>query len=265
MIKAVFFDIDGTLVSFNTHKISDSSKEAIKILRDKGIKVFIASGRALYQIDNLDGLEFDGYITINGGSCFINDNGSYKEIYRVALDKNDLFSLIAYLNKDKFPCTVVTSDNVFINYTDDIIVHLYTMANVKIPQAIDFNDYVINNYDKILQLNIFVDENKEKYLMDNVLKNSKSSRWHFSFADVNSKYSGKEVGIDKIIEYYGIDLSETMAFGDGGNDMGMIEHAAIGVAMGNANESVKKIANYITDDVDNDGVYKALKHFNILD
>ncbi|ANN62783.1 Cof-type HAD-IIB family hydrolase [Brachyspira hyodysenteriae] len=265
MIKAVFFDIDGTLVSFNTHKISDSSKEAIKILRDKGIKVFIASGRALYQIDNLDGLEFDGYITINGGSCFINDNGSYKEIYRVALDKNDLFSLIDYLNKDKFPCTVVTSDNVFINYTDDIIVHLYTMANVKIPRAIDFNDYVINNYDKILQLNIFVDENKEKYLMDNVLKNSKSSRWHFSFADVNSKYSGKEVGIDKIIEYYGIDLSETMAFGDGGNDMGMIEHAAIGVAMGNANESVKKIANYITDDVDNDGVYKALKHFNILD
>ncbi|TVL46264.1 Cof-type HAD-IIB family hydrolase [Brachyspira hyodysenteriae] len=265
MIKAVFFDIDGTLVSFNTHKISDSSKEAIKILRDKGIKVFIASGRALYQIDNLDGLEFYGYITINGGSCFINDNGSYKEIYRVALDKNDLFSLIDYLNKDKFPCTVVTSDNVFINYTDDIIVHLYTMANVKIPQAIDFNDYVINNYDKILQLNIFVDENKEKYLMDNVLKNSKSSRWHFSFADVNSKYSGKEVGIDKIIEYYGIDLSETMAFGDGGNDMGMIEHAAIGVAMGNANESVKKIANYITDDVDNDGVYKALKHFNILD
>ncbi|AEM22536.1 Hydrolase 3, haloacid dehalogenase-like hydrolase [Brachyspira intermedia PWS/A] len=265
MIKAVFFDIDGTLVSFNTHKISDSSKEAIKILKDKGIKVFIASGRALFQIDNLDGLYFDGYITINGGSCLVKDNGNYKEIYRVSLDKDDLFALVDYLNKDKFPCTVITSDNLFINYTDDIIAHLYSMANVKVPESRDFNDYVPNNYDKILQLNIFVDENKEKYLMDNVLKNSKSSRWHFSFADVNSKYSGKDIGIDKIIEYYGIDLSETMAFGDGGNDIGMIKHAAIGVAMGNANENVKKIADYITDDVDNDGVYKALKHFNILD
>ena len=265
MIKAVFFDIDGTLVSFNTHKISDSSKEAIKILKEKGIKVFIASGRAMFQIDNLDGLEFDGYITINGGSCFINDNGNYKEIYRVSLDKDDLFALVDYLNKDKFPCTIVTSDDLFINYTGSIIAHLYSMANVRVPESRDFNDYVPNNYDKVLQLNIFVDENKEKYLMDNVLKNSKSSRWHFSFADVNSKYSGKDVGIDKIIEYYGIDLSETMAFGDGGNDIGMIKHAAVGVAMGNANENVKNIADYITDDVDHDGVYKALKHFNLLD
>ncbi|MEI0559104.1 Cof-type HAD-IIB family hydrolase [Brachyspira intermedia] len=265
MIKAVFFDIDGTLVSFNTHKISDSSKEAIKILKEKGIKVFIASGRAMFQIDNLDGLDFDGYITINGGSCLVKDNGDYKEIYRVSLDKDDLFALVDYLNKDKFPCTVITSDNLFINYTGDIISHLYGMANVRVPESRDFNDYVPNNYDKILQLNIFVDENKEKYLMNNVLKNSKSSRWHFSFADVNSKYSGKDIGIDKIIEYCGINLSETMALGDGGNDIGMIKHAAIGVAMGNANENVKEIADYITDDVDNDGVYKALKHFNILD
>ena len=100
--------------------------------------------------------------------------------------------------------------------------------------------------------------------MENILKNSKSSRWHFSFADVNPKNSGKDIGIDKIIEYYGIDLSETMAFGDGGNDIGMIKHAAIGVAMGNANDEVKTVADYITDDVDNDGVYKALKHFNLL-
>ena len=140
MIKAVFFDIDGTLVSFDTHKISDSSKEAIKILKEKGIKVFIASGRALFQIDNLDGLDFDGYITINGGSCLVKDNGDYKEIYRVSLDKADLFALVDYLNKDKFPCTVITSDNLFINYTGDIIAHLYGMANVRVPESRDFND-----------------------------------------------------------------------------------------------------------------------------
>ena len=265
MIKAVFFDIDGTLVSFNTHKISDSSKEAIKILKEKDIKVFIASGRALFQIDNLDNIEFDGYITVNGCSCFINDNGKLKEIHRVSLDKDDLYSLNDYLNNDKFPCTVITSDSLFINYTDEIISHLYNMANVQIPKYRDFNDYIPKNYKDILQLNVFIDENKEKYLMDNILKNSKSSRWHFSFADINHKYSGKDMGIDKIIEYYGIKLSETIALGDGGNDIGMIKHAAIGVAMGNASDNVKNIADYITDDVDNDGVYKALKHFNLLD
>ena len=100
--------------------------------------------------------------------------------------------------------------------------------------------------------------------MSKIFKNCESSRWHPAFTDVNTKGGGKHIGIDKIIEYYGIDLSETMAFGDGGNDITMIEHASIGVAMGNANEGVKEVADYITDDVDSDGVYKALKHFNIL-
>ena len=266
MIKAAFFDIDGTLVSFNTHKVSDSSKEAIKQLRKKGIKVFVASGRALFQINNLEDIELDGYITVNGGCCFVKENGSFKEIFRVSLAKEDLFSLMNYLNDDnnKFPCSLVTSNCVSINYIDDIINILYGMANINPPKTIDFNDYIPKNYSEILQLNIFVDDNREKHIMSNILKNSMSSRWHFSFADVNPKCSGKNIGIDKIIEYCGIDLSETIAFGDGGNDMTMIEHAGIGVAMGNANEALKEIADYITDDVDNNGVYNALKHFNII-
>ena len=69
MIKAVFFDIDGTLVSFKTHRVPDSTKRAIAILRAKGIRVFIASGRQLLAINNLEDLQFDGYVTLNG---FIN-------------------------------------------------------------------------------------------------------------------------------------------------------------------------------------------------
>ncbi|MEI0531940.1 Cof-type HAD-IIB family hydrolase [Brachyspira pilosicoli] len=262
MIKAVFFDIDGTLVSFKSRKISDLSKRAIKELKKNGIKIFIASGRTLFQIDDLG--DFDGYITVNGCSCFINKNNKLREIYRVSLDKDDLFALIDYLDRDNFLCTVITSKSIFLNYIDDDVKKMYNDNKFPIPEAVDFRNYISKNYEEVLQLNIFVDENKEKYLISNVLKNSKSSRWNPNFADVNSKYGGKEVGVNKIIEYYGIDLSEIIAFGDGGNDIGMIKHAGIGVAMGNANESLKKIANYITDDVDNEGVYNALKHFNII-
>ena len=265
MIKAVFFDIDGTLVSFNTHKISDLSKKAINELRKKGIKVFIASGRALFQINILHELEFDGYITVNGCNCFIYEDSKLKEIYRVSLDKNDLFAFADYIKNDKFHCRIITNDNVYINYTNKDINMTYALLKIKVPKVVDVKDCISKYYKNILQLNIYVDENKEKYLIENVLKNSKSSRWNKSFADVNSKYGGKEVGIDKIIEYYGIKLEETIAFGDGGNDIGMIKHAGIGVAMGNANKEVKEIADYITDDVDNDGVYKALKHFNLID
>ncbi len=66
MIKAVFFDIDGTLVSFKTHRVPDSAKRAIAALRAKGVRVFIASGRQLLAINNLEDLQFDGYVTLNG-------------------------------------------------------------------------------------------------------------------------------------------------------------------------------------------------------
>ena len=70
--------------------------------------------------------------------------------------------------------------------------------------------------------------------------------------------------MDHILKYYDIPLGETMCFGDGGNDIPMMRHAAVSVAMGNAMDEVKRTAGYVTDTVDNDGVWKALKHFGII-
>lgn len=261
MIKAIFFDIDGTLVSFNTHKISDSSKKAIKELKEKGIKVFIATGRIRMQVNNLDSLEFDGYITANGHDCYVGD----KEIYRNGISKETIISLLDYLkNEEKFSCSIMTNDGIFINYIDDKVKKLSEGVDIEIPAVENFHEFVEENIDNILQINIFVDENKEKELMEKIFKDCESSRWHPAFADINKKGGGKAVGVDKIIEYYKIDISETMAFGDGGNDITMIEHCAVGIAMGNANDRLKKVADYITDSVDNDGIYNALKHFNII-
>ena len=61
--------------------------------------------------------------------------------------------------------------------------------------------------------------------------------------------------------HYGLDVSETMAFGDGGNDIGMLSHAGIGVAMGNASDEVKAAASYVTSSVDEDGIARALEKF----
>lgn len=261
MIKAVFFDIDGTLVSFNTHKVSDSSKEAMKLLREKGIKLFIATGRIKRHINNLDNLEFDGYITANGCNCFIGD----KEIYKNGIQREEVYSLINYLkNEEQFPCSIMMNKGIFINYKTDEVEKVSKSINLPIPVVDNYYDFLEENIDNILQINLFVGEEKEKELMSKIFKNCESNRWHPLFTDVNTKGGGKHIGIDKIIEYYNIDISETIAFGDGGNDISMIKHAAIGVAMGNANKEVKEVADYITDDVDNNGVYNALKHFNVL-
>ena len=89
--------------------------------------------------------------------------------------------------------------------------------------------------------------------------------WSDTGIDIIPKEGGKSAGIRKYLEEQGLDRSEVMAFGDGENDIEMIRFAGIGVAMGNAAESVKAAADYVTDTIDNDGIEKALRHFGLID
>lgn len=88
--------------------------------------------------------------------------------------------------------------------------------------------------------------------------------WFPTATDIIPRGGGKVSGIDAYLEKENIDISETMAFGDGENDIEMLQHVHIGIAMGNANESVKNVADYITEDSDKDGIYHALKHFDLI-
>ena len=90
-------------------------------------------------------------------------------------------------------------------------------------------------------------------------------RSHPAIVDVTAKGNTKQRGIDEIIRHFGIRLEETMAFGDGGNDISMLRHAGIGVAMGNAKDDVKAAAGYVTTSVDDNGIANALKQYGIIE
>ena len=96
------------------------------------------------------------------------------------------------------------------------------------------------------------------------MKHSVTTRWHPEFTDIVPENISKAEGISRVIAGYGIGREEVMAFGDGGNDVEMIEYAGIGVAMGNALPDVRKHADYVTSTVDEDGIVAALRHFRIL-
>ena len=91
-----------------------------------------------------------------------------------------------------------------------------------------------------------------------------SSRWHDLAMDVYLPDGGKVYGIKKFCEREGLDQADVIAFGDGDNDIGMIRFAGLGVAMGNAPANVRAEADYVTDRVEDDGIWNALKHFGIL-
>lgn len=254
---AIFFDIDGTLVSFRTQSIPESAKTAIKLLKEKSIKIFIATGRASYDVNNLEDLEFDGYITSNGAYCYDSKGGI---IAKHLLSKESLNRLARYLEEKPLPCAFMTNKGNAINYVDDTTLAMYNYVNIPVPPIKPVSEIIECD---VLQLSVFVDLQQEIELL-NVLADCSSSRWHPAFTDINVKNINKATGMDIFLAHYGLKIENTMAFGDGGNDVSMLKHAATGIAMENATDSAKAAADYITASVDEDGIFNALKHFNVL-
>jgi len=257
-IKAVFFDIDGTLLSFKTHEIPASTQEAIHKLQAKDIKVIVSTGRSINSIDHIKFLDFDGFITFNGGYCVTQEDDV---LFKQAINPSDIQGVLDYAKQNPLSFSFMSEREITIHDVTPEIAGMYAHLNLPVPPLVNMETVDVSS---ILQTNIFLGPEEEKAFMEKVMPNSLASRWTPLFADVNPKGQSKRVGIDIFCQHFDLDLKQTMAFGDGGNDITMLQHVNIGVGMGNANPEVKEIADYITTDVDNDGVWNALKHFGVI-
>lgn len=258
MIKAVFFDIDGTLLSFDTHKVPASTEKAIQELKSKGIKVIVSTGRSINSLDHIKYLDFDGFITFNGGYCITKEGDV---LFRKGIHATDIQSLIDHAAKNEVSFSLMSEEEISIFQVTPEIASMYALLNLPVPPQRSYADFDMGS---VLQTNIFIQPEEQEEFMNNVMPNSVASRWTPLFADVNPLGQSKQIGIDIFIKHFNIYIKETMSFGDGGNDITMLKHTAYGIAMGNANPEVKAIADYITDDVDNDGIYNALAHFEVI-
>ena len=91
-----------------------------------------------------------------------------------------------------------------------------------------------------------------------------SARWYPTFCDISPVGGTKVKGMDCFAKQFGFDMEETMAFGDGGNDLAMLEHAGTGIAMANGTETLKKAADYVTEDADHDGIRNACIYYHLI-
>lgn len=257
MVKAVFFDIDGTLVSFRTHSIPASAQLALDMLRQQGIRVFIASGRHLSAINNLGSNRFDGYVTINGGQTII--DGRVVDMH--AMEADDVRGFARWVETEsRMPCVFVHPDGMVMNRSNPDVDDLFELLHFPYPPIADLRQAARK---PVLQIIAFFDAASEPAVMKH-LPHCTATRWYPTFSDVVPQGISKTVGLDCIARHLHIDPSEMMAFGDGGNDIEMLRYAGTGVAMGNADDAVKAAADYVTTSVDDDGIMNALKHFGLI-
>lgn len=257
MIKAVFFDVDGTLTSLKDHKVPGSTKEAISILKKKGIRCFMATGRHPLELEEIAtrDIPFDGYITTNGQICF---DGKGEMIYSDPFEKTVREKLVKLFAEKTLPLLFIERDRMYHNFIDERVISAYGLLGTSIP-PVD-----IYKGDDIYQACTYIRHGDTSY-HDVLPAGVKTMWWRNDAIDIISENGGKVAGIKAILQTFGIDRSETMAFGDAENDRDMLLYVDKAVVMGNGDPKIKALADYVTADVDADGIYKALQHFGLID
>lgn len=258
-IKACFFDFDGTLRDFETGKVPESTLKAFEIMKEKGIKIFMSTGRHPYSINFFKKYyDFDGYVVDNGAYIVYND----EVIYKKPIEKEDVKNTLKWLKTNPLQVEFHTKDITYMNLDNE-----YTRRMVEIGPQFEMlfeivDDETILNTE-VIEMSFHGTAEQEKELFK-VCPNLKSERWIPDFTDINTIGTSKAQGCHLMMDKFNLKNDEVLSFGDGGNDISMLDNVGIGVVMGNADDNVKKHGKYITDHINNDGVYKALKHFNVI-
>lgn len=246
-IKIIFFDIDGTLIDMTKKAISDKTVETLLRLKENGVKICIATGRAPDSVPKFDGVDFDAFLTFNGSYCF----NSSDVILSTPIPKVDVEKMIENATRINRPVSIAGKDRVVANGTDKDLSDYFGFAKQETPVSDDFDEVLKG---EIYQM--MMGGRKDEY--DDILKDVENARitaWWDRAVDIIPANGGKGKGIEAILEYYGIDRSESMAFGDGGNDIEMLQTVGTGVAMGNALDHVKEVADEICGTSADDGIY----------
>ena len=253
----MFFDIDGTLVSFKNHTVPESARRAIARLREQGVKVFIATGRLMKHVAIVNDIEVDGYITVNGGYCI---TSAGEVIFESAFPRATVERVIDLSEQYGFDLNVMTHEDMYVSSMGERVQKIASMINI-MPTVADVR--AIAATQPVVQMCPYISRELEQEIMP-LLPDCVGSRWIETFMDLNVRGVDKSLGIQQVMSYYGLTMAEAMAFGDGGNDLPMVRDAAVGVAMGNACDELKAVADYITSSVDEDGVSRALEHFGLI-
>lgn len=254
--KLIFFDIDGTLLDHDK-ELPGSTEKAILDLQASGHYIAIATGRAPFMFP-----ELRKKLSIN---TFVSFNGQYVEVEGEKILKNELNNqeLVrlteAAVNKDH---PVVYMDHrdmkANISYHDRI---KESIMSLKFEHPA-YDPSYLNGRDIYQALLFCTEEEMRPY--EESFPDFDFVRWHELSTDVLPKGGSKAKGIEAIVNHLGIKNEDVYAFGDGPNDVEMLEYVNNSVAMGNASDDVKQYASFVTKDVEEDGILHGLKHFGLL-
>lgn len=264
--KLIFLDVDDTLFSNTTSSVPPSAIKGIKAAQKNGHKVLINTGRPYsYFEKEILAIGFDGFLCSNGLDLRIGSQTVFykglpedvgKEMERLALKNHIKGSLQGHDH------LYFTDHDMEFHPHYGYMIECYD-RNPYMPHSFSWDD--AQNYEK---LSCFSKTSED---MQNFIKDLDQMEFPFDYVRITDlhyemlpKGYHKGTAVEFAADYFGKTTDDCYAFGDSNNDREMLETAKYGIAMGNACEELKALADYITIGIDDDGLYHGLKHFQLI-
>ncbi|GAB6440248.1 Cof-type HAD-IIB family hydrolase [Bacillus luti] len=258
MYKVVFFDVDGTLLSEIDRSMHESTKEAVRRLIDKGIHVVVTTGRPYSLCSQFKELGINTFISANGAHVKCEDEVIHKSVLssEIVHDISNFAELhghsVSYFTEE-FAMNGIASDN------ERVIQALNETLNLaKYPE----NSWDLS--EEVYCLCLYGDEIEARKFLERYPMLT-FERFHSYVINVleDSEVS-KLTAIQKVLDHLNICKSEAVAFGDGRNDIEMLQYVGLGIAMGNGGEELKTKADFVTKKSSEGSISFALKKFSMI-
>lgn len=257
LMKYIFIDFDGTIMNSHTGEIPQSTYDTINELQAQGHRVVITTGRNIYLLEDYPQRLNISWVSGSNGRFLSKDliNLDYED----PIPKQTVMNLIKDLKTHQIDY-VLSTHNAYVTHQKfgpsiDLFSEHFKMQYPQIVKTFE-------DYDHIFQINVFSDKPIPKEILNNTpLSFLRAS--HHGF-DVTMGNALKEKTLEYVHLKYHVKQEDIIAIGDGLNDIGMIQYAGFGIAMGNASEEVKAVANYVTESIDNEGFYQAFKFMGLV-
>lgn len=261
MIRAVFLDIDGTLISTGTHRPAPGTNRALLAAKENGILLFPATGRHLtvpeegYVLDLLPDC-FDGFVALTGHYCCTRDG---TVLLKQPLHPEDVRTVKELAIRHGIPYTYTYEKELFINLVNERVRQHNKSIGLPIPTVRE-----MDCEREVFSITLYVDEKTEREILRPALRHSETISWISGITDVCGKDGGKKAGIRAVMRHFGLKPEEIMAVGDSNNDLSMMEVAGTAVALGNGTREIKEAADYVAASCEEDGILDAFTHFHLI-
>ena len=242
MIKIAFFDVDGTLLRLGHKELSANTAAALRQLI-----LCMATGRSYTGVPHFDGIDFDVLLTFNGS--FVTAGNDI--IFKNPINEHDKYQIISNLKQMNRAIAISNEHMIVTNGTDPDLEQYFAFGSEKLKIADNFDE--ISRTD-IYQIMCSCQKDEHSQILSGA-PHSQITAWWDKAVDIIPLNSGKGNAVAAVLRHYGFSKDEAIAFGDGHNDIEMLEAVGIGVAMGNAKDEVKAKADFVCQSVENDGIY----------